>query len=154
MFLLCLISGGFLFIINVCWISSKAFSASIEIIMWFLSFKLLILCITMIDLKILKNPCITGIKTTWSWCSVQFSSVTQSCPTLCDPMKLSMPGLPVHHHLSEFTQTHVHQVSDAIQPSHPRSSPSPPAPNPFQHQSLFQWVNSSHEVSKALELQL
>ena len=69
-------------------------------------------------------------------------------------MNHSTPGLPVHHHLSEFTQTHVHQVSDAIQPSHPRSSPSPPAPNPSQHQSLCQWVNSSHEVAKVLELQL
>ena len=68
--------------------------------------------------------------------SVQFSSVTQSCPTLCDPMNRSMPGLPVHHQLPEFTQTHVHQVSDAIQPSHPLSSPSPPAPNPSQHQSF------------------
>ena len=82
--------------------------------------------------------------------SVQFSSVAQSCPTLCDPMNRSMPGLPVHHHLPEFTQTHVHQARDAIQPSHPRSSPSPPAPNPSQHQSLFQWVNSSHEVAKVL----
>ena len=62
----------------------------------------------------------------------------QSCPTLCDPMNRSTSGLPVHHHLSEFTQTHVHRVSDAIQPSHPLSSPSPPAPNPSQHQSLFQ----------------
>ena len=70
--------------------------------------------------------------------SVQFSSVTQSCLTLCDPMNRSTPGLPVHHHLPEFTQTHVHQVSDAIQPSHPLSSPSPFAPNPSQHQSLFQ----------------
>ena len=70
--------------------------------------------------------------------SVQFSSVTQSCPTLCDPMNHSTPGLPVHHHLPEFTQTHVHRVSDAIQPSHPLSSPSPPAPNPSQHQSLLQ----------------
>ena len=61
--------------------------------------------------------------------SVQFSSVAQSCPTLCNPMNRSMPGLPVHHHLPEFTQTHVHRVSDAIQPSHPLSSPSPPAPN-------------------------
>ena len=69
--------------------------------------------------------------------SVQFSSVAQSCPTLCDPMNRSTPGLPVHHHLLEFTQTHVHQVSDAIQPSHPLSSPSPPAPNPSQHQSIF-----------------
>ena len=73
---------------------------------------------------------------------VQFSSVAQSCPTLWDPMNRSMPGLPVHHQLPEFTQIHVHRVSDAIQPSHPRSSPSPPAPNPSQHQSLFQWVNS------------
>ena len=68
----------------------------------------------------------------------QIRSVAQSCPTFCDPMNRSTPGLPVHHQLSEFTQTHVHQVSDAIQPSHPLSSPSPPAPNPFQHQSLFQ----------------
>ena len=75
------------------------------------------------------------------WHSVQFSSFAQSCPTLCDPMNRSMPGLPVHHQLPEFTQTHVHQVGDAIQPSHPLSSPSPPAPNPSQHQSLFQWVN-------------
>ena len=68
----------------------------------------------------------------------QFSSVAQLCPTLCDPMNRSMPGLPVHHQLPEFTQTHVHRVSDAIQPSHPLSSPSPLAPNPSQHQSLFQ----------------
>ena len=67
----------------------------------------------------------------------QFSSVAQSCPTLCDPMNRSTPGLSVHHQLPEFTQTHVHRVSDAIQPSHPLSSPSPPAPNPSQHQSLF-----------------
>ena len=75
-------------------------------------------------------------------CKLQFSSVTQSCPILCDPMNCSTPGLPVHHQLPEFTQTHVHWVSDAIQPSHPLSSPSPPAPNPAQHQSLFQWANS------------
>ena len=67
-----------------------------------------------------------------------FSSVAQSCPTLCDPMNCSTPGLPVHHQLPEFTQTHVHRVGDAIQPSHPLLSPSPPAPNPSQHQSLFQ----------------
>ena len=85
--------------------------------------------------------------------SVQFSSVTQSCLTLCDPMNHSTPGLLVHHQLLEFTQTHVHWVSDAIQPSHPLSSPSP-ACNPSQHQSLFQWVNSSHEVAKVLEFQL
>ena len=64
--------------------------------------------------------------------------IAQWCPTLCDPMNRSMPGLPVHHQLPEFTQTHIHQVSDAIQPSHPLSSPSPPAPNPSQQQSLFQ----------------
>ena len=86
--------------------------------------------------------------------SVQFSSVAQSCPTLCDLMNCSTPGLPVHHQLPEFTQTHVHRISDAIQPSHPLSSPSLPAPNPYQHQSLFQWVNSSHEVTKVLEFQL
>ena len=86
--------------------------------------------------------------------SVRFSSVTQSCPTLCDPMNRSRPGLPVHYQLPEFTQTHVHWVSDAIQPSHPLSSPSPLAPNPSQHQSLFQWVNSSHEVAKVVEFQL
>ena len=90
---------------------------------------------------------------TFSEPSVQFSSVAQSCPTFCDPMDCSMPGLPAHHQLPEFTQTHVHRVSDAIQPSHPLSSPSPPAPNPSQHQGLFQWVNSSHEVAKVLEFQ-
>ena len=66
------------------------------------------------------------------------SSVAQLCPTLCDPMNRSMPGLPVHHQLPESTQTHVHQVSDAIQSSYPLPSPSPPAPNPSQHQGLFQ----------------
>ena len=86
--------------------------------------------------------------------SVQQSSVAQLCPTLCNPMDCSMPGLPVHHQLLEFTQTHVHWVSDAIQPSHPLSSPSPPAPNPSQHQGLFQWVSSSHEMAKVLEFQL
>ena len=82
--------------------------------------------------------------------SVQFSSVTQSCPTLYDPTNRSTPGLPIHHQLPEFTQTHVHRVSDAIQPSHPLSSPSPHAPNPSQHQSLFQWVNSLHEVQNKI----
>ena len=75
----------------------------------------------------------------WRWLihsNLQFSSVAQSCLTLCDPMNHSTPGLPVHHQLPEFTQTHVHRVSDAIQPSHPLSSPSPPAPNPSQHQGL------------------
>ena len=68
----------------------------------------------------------------------QFNSVTQSCPSLCDPIDCSMPGLPVHHQLPEFTQTHVHRVSDAIQPSHPLSSPSPPAFNLSQHQGIYQ----------------
>ena len=86
--------------------------------------------------------------------SVQFNSVTQSYPTLFDPMNRSMPGLPVHHQLPEITQTHVHWVSDAIQPSHTLSSPSPPALNPSQHQCLFQWVNSLHKVGKVLEFQL
>ena len=86
---------------------------------------------------------------------IQFSSVQSlSRVRLCDPMNHSMPGLPVHHQLLEFTQTRVHWVGDAIQPSHPLLSPSPPAPNPSQHQSLFQWVNSSHEVAKVLEFQL
>ena len=87
----------------------------------------------------------------WSPRSDQIRSVTQSCPTLCNPMNRSTPGLPVHHQLPEFTQTHVHWVSDAIQPSHHLSSPSAFAPNPSQHQSLFQRVNSSHEVAKVLE---
>ena len=89
-----------------------------------------------------------------SFVSFQFSSVAQSCPTLCDPINRSTPGLPVHHQLPKFTQTHVHQVGDAIQPSYPLLSPSPPALNPSQHQSLFQWINSSREVAKVLEFQL
>ena len=83
-----------------------------------------------------------------------FSSVTPSCPTLCDPMNCSTPGLPVRHQLPEFTQTHVHWVSDAIQPSHPLSSPSPPAFNLSQHEGLFQWVSSLHQVAKILEFKL
>ena len=82
-----------------------------------------------------------------------FSSVAQSCPTLCDPMDCSMPGFPVHHQLPELTQTHVHRVGDAIQASHPLLSPSPPACNLSQHQGLFKWVSSSHQVAKVLELQ-
>ena len=85
----------------------------------------------------------------------QFSSVQSlSCLTLWDPMNCSMPGLPVHHQLPEFTETRVHQVGDAIQPSHSLLSPSPPAPNPSQHQGLFQWINSSHQVAKVLGFQL
>ena len=85
---------------------------------------------------------------------LQFSSVVQLCPTLCDLMDCSTPSLPVHHQLPEFTQTHVHWVSDAIQPSHPLSSPSPPTFNPSQHQGLFKWVSSLHQVAKVLEFQL
>ena len=81
-------------------------------------------------------------------------SVTQSCLTLCSPMDCSTPGLPVHHQLPEPTQTHVHSVSDAIQPSHSRSSPFPPVFNFSQHQGLFQWTGSSHQVAKVLEFQL
>ena len=92
--------------------------------------------------------------TSLSQTSVQFISVAQSCLTLCDPMDCSMPGLPVHHQLLKFTQTHVHWVGDAIQPSHPLLSPSPPAFSLYQHQGLFQWVSSLHHVAKVLEFQL
>ena len=92
---------------------------------------------------------------TWAGSLLQFSQFSCSVMlTLWDPMNRSTAVLPVHHQLLEFTQTHVHRVSDAIQPSHLLSSPSPPAPNPSQHQGLFQWVNSSHEVAKVLEFQL
>ena len=90
-------------------------------------------------------------QTTASW---WLSSVDQSCPTLCNPMNCSTPGLPVHHQLLESTQTHVHRVDDAIQSSHLLSSPSPPALNLSQHQGLFQWVSSLHQVAKVLEFQL
>ena len=86
--------------------------------------------------------------------SSQSSSVAQLYPTLCDPMNHSTPGLPVHHQHPEFTQTHVYWVCEAIQPSHPLSSLSPPVPNPSQHQGLFQWVNSLHKVVNVLEFQL
>ena len=86
--------------------------------------------------------------------TVQFSSVAQSCATLCDPMDHGTPSLPVHHQLPEFTQTHVHWVSDAIQPSHPLTSPSPLALNLSQHQGLFKWVSSLHQVAKVLEFQI
>ena len=85
---------------------------------------------------------------------IRFSSVTQSCLTLCDPLGRSVPGLPVHHQLSESTQTHVHWASDAIQSSHFLSSPSPPAFNLSQHQDLFKWVSSSHQVAKILEFRV
>ena len=86
--------------------------------------------------------------------SQSIRSVAQSCPTLSNPMDCSMPAFPLHQQLPELAQIHAHQVSDAIQPSHPLSSPSPPAPNPSHHQSLFQWVSSSHQVAKVLEFQL
>ena len=86
--------------------------------------------------------------------SVQFSSVAQLCLTLCDPMDCSLPGFPVYHQLPELVQTHIHRVGDTIQPSHPLSSPSPPAFNLSQHQGLFQWVRSLHQMAKVLELQL
>ena len=85
---------------------------------------------------------------------VQFSSVSQSCPTLCDPINRSTPGLPVHRQLLESTQTHFYSVGDAIQPSYPLLSPSPPALNLSQHQGLFKWVSFSHQVAKGLEFQL
>ena len=100
----------------------------------------------------LKDAC--SLEETLCSASVQFSSVAQSCPTLCNPMNCSTPGLPVHHQLLESTQTQIHRVGDAIQSSHPLLSPSLPAPNPFQHQGLFQWVSSSHEVAKVLKFQL
>ena len=92
----------------------------------------------------------------WHWNLYIIISSVQSLSYvwLFETPWIAAPGLPVHHHLLEFTQTHIHRVSDAIQPSHPQSSPSPPAPNPSQHQSLFQWVNSSHELAKVLEFQL
>ena len=102
------------------------------------------LCTSTIDEYFLSRLCVL----------YQIRSVAQSCLTLCNPMNRSTPGLPIHHQLPEFTETHVRRVSDAIQPCHPLSSPSPPAPNPSQYQSLFQWVNSSHEVAKVLEFQL
>ena len=109
-----------------------------------------------ISLNLLKLMNIESIKSSkhHEFSSVQFSSVAQSCPTLCDPMNCSMPGPPVHHQLPDFTQTHVHRVGDVIQLSYPLSTPSPPAPNPSQHQGLFKWVSSSHKVAKVLEFQL
>ena len=108
-------------------------------------------------LSIFSCACWPSVYLLWKKCllrSSQFSSVTRLCPTLCDLMECSTPGFPVHHQLPELAQTHVHRVSDAIQPSHPLSSPSPPAFNLTQHQSLFQWVSSSHQVAKVLEFQL
>ena len=94
-----------------------------------------------------------SVRATSMFSSVQFRSVVQSCLTLCDPTDYSTPGFPVHHQLLELAQTHVHCISDAIQPSHPLSSPSLPAFNLSQHQGLFPWVSSSHQVAKVLEFQ-
>ena len=119
------------------------------------------LCILpQITLDIFRPICLFYIsKLTWEniyvdTASIQFSWVAQSCPTLHYPMDCSMPGLPMHHQLKEFTQTHVHWVSDATQPSHPLSSPSLHTFKLSQHQSLFKWGSSSHQVAKVLELQL
>ena len=113
-----------------------------------MQFSHLILCRPLLLLPPIPRS-IRVFSTTFS--SVQISSVAQSCLTLCDPMNHSMPGLPVHHQLSEFTETHVHRVSDAIQPSHPLSSPSPPAPNPSQHQGLFHYLQfSSDQFSRSV----
>ena len=100
-----------------------------------------------------RTSCNVTMKQRVNISSAQFSSVTLSCPTLCDPMNHSMPGFPVYQQLPELAQTHVHRVGDAIQPSHPLLSPSPPAFSLSQHQGLFQWVSSLHQVAKVLELQ-
>ena len=92
----------------------------------------------------------TKVKEALVSCSLQFSSVAQLCPTLCNSMDHSTPGLPLHHHLLEFTQIHVHWVGDAIRPSHPLSSPFPPTFNLSQNQGIFKWVSSSHQVAKVL----
>ena len=107
---------------------------------------------------LLANPWTVACQGILDWVafsfSSQFSTVTLPRPTLCDAMDCSMPGLPIHHQLPESTQTHVHRVGDAIQPSHPLSSPSPPVFNLSQHQGLFKWVSSLHQVAKVLEFQL
>ena len=105
----------------------------------------------------IQNPWIQTTKRMWNsllMLALQFSSVAQSCPILCNPMDRSTSGFPIHHQLLELAQTYVLWVGDAIQPSHPLSSPPPPAFNVSQHHSLFQWVSSLHQVAKVLELQL
>ena len=119
-----------------------------------ISYNHLILCHPLLLSSIFPSIRVFSASQFFSFSSVQLSSVPQSCPTLCDPMNHSTPGLHVHHQLPEFTQTLVHRVGDAIQPSHPLSSPSSPTPNPSQHQGLFQRVNSSHEMAKVLQFQL
>ena len=107
-------------------------------------------CVKIVQILIMLNWLIVLFRSPISF-SVQFS---QSCPTVCDPMDCSMPGFPVHHQLTELAQIHVHRVGDAIQPSHPVSFPSPSAFNLSQHQGLFKWVSSLHQVAKVLEFQL
>ena len=97
---------------------------------------------------------LTCLKSLSKWKKIQFSSITQSCPTLCNPMDCSTPGFPVHHHLLELAQTHVHPVGNAIQPFHPLSSPSPPAFNLSQHLGLFRWVISLHEEARVLDFHI
>ena len=106
--------------------------------------------------QVITSTSISGNQMIFIWMhdSVHFSSVTQSCPTLCVPMDCSTPGLLVHHQLLEPAQTHGYQVRDAIQPSHPLSTPSPSTFNLSQHQDLFKWVSSLHQVAKVLEFQL
>ena len=123
--------------------------SSVSFVIFLLSLMIATLVRKALILKSSKFCCVVLL-----WILSSVSSVTQLCPTLCNPMNRSTPGLLVHHQFLEFTQTHVHRGGDAIQPSYPLSSPSPPAPNPSQHQGLFQWVNSSHEVAKVLEFQL
>ena len=110
--------------------------------------------ILMPQMLVTANPCVKLGKLIFFFFLVQFSSVPQLCATFCDLMGCSMPGFPVHHQLPEFALTHVHWAGDAIQPSHPLSSPSPPAFNLSQHHGLFRWVSSSHQVAQVLEFQL
>ena len=111
------------------------------------------------EAKIHPSPMFLALGQMWNFTRVFLQaviccSVVQSCLSLCDPLHCNTPGFPVHHRLLEFSQAHVHWVSNAIQPSHPLLSPSPPAFSLSQHQSLFQWVGSSHWIAKVLELQL
>ena len=122
---------------------------------WLIDTELILCVYNLLKLTLVEKLCGLKIMHVYHcWLSVQFSSVAHSCLTLWEPMNHSMPGLPVHHQLLEFTQPHIHRVNDVNQPPYPLSSPSPPAPNSSKHQCLFQWVNSSHEVAKVLEFQL
>ena len=120
----------------------------------FLGLSRLVLTVSSLFCKGLGSPCYIFQLCSYTMKAATVSSVAQLCPTLCDPMNCSTPGLPVHHQLPESTQTHVHCVGDPIQPSHPLLSPSPPAFNLSQHQGLFKWVSSVHQVAKVLEFQL